>query len=223
MTIVTCQLLYRYDIAREKLQLTDKIDLMTESERRILFRTGILMDRVKFLEILFEFDIVNKPFLDSMKSQTNYRVLLEAFYTKVPKTESPFYNLYQNHIGTDQITIENLGRFENHIVKIAEYQSCYIKEQGIVLGRDKHHPSIYLSFDCVFYCLKKGIEPFNVTRDLFLWSIYLGKLEMTQVIFCQQDQAGMSLCFVSVCAENLRIKTCPKKLNHGPLTACLTH
>ena len=139
--MTTCQPLHRYDIAREKLQLTDKIDLMTESERRILFRTGILMDRVKFLEILFEFDIINKPFLDSMKSQANYRVLLEAFYTKVPKTESPFYNLYQSHIGTDQITIENLGRFENHIVKIAESQSCYIKEQGIVLGKCKPQKS----------------------------------------------------------------------------------
>lgn len=101
-----------------------------------------------------------------MEQQDNYRQLLEAFYTKLPKTESPFYNLYPSFIGSDVITIENLGRFENHILKIDHYQSCYLSEQKLILG----------------------IEPFNCTRDLFLWALYLGKLDMMKILFKQQDQ-----------------------------------
>ena len=117
-------------------------------------------------DILFEYDIINKEFLTNFERQDNYRQLLEAFYTKLPKTESPFYSLYPSFIGSDVITIENLGRFENHILKIDHYQSCYISEQKLILG----------------------IEPFNCTRDLFLWALYLGKLDMMKILFKQQDQ-----------------------------------
>ena len=39
----------RHDVAKEILEETDKIDLLTQPQRRLLFRSAILMDRVKFL------------------------------------------------------------------------------------------------------------------------------------------------------------------------------
>ena len=39
----------RPDVAKEILEETDKIDLLTQPQRRLLFRSAILMDRVKFL------------------------------------------------------------------------------------------------------------------------------------------------------------------------------
>ena len=50
-------------MAREILQETDQIDLLTQPQRLTLLKTAILMDRPKFLEILFEFDIINKSSL----------------------------------------------------------------------------------------------------------------------------------------------------------------
>ena len=39
----------RHDVAKEILEETDKIDLLTQPQRRLLFGSAILMDRVKFL------------------------------------------------------------------------------------------------------------------------------------------------------------------------------
>ena len=42
----------RHDVAKEILEETDKIDLLTQPQRRLLFRSAILMDRVKFLGLI---------------------------------------------------------------------------------------------------------------------------------------------------------------------------
>ena len=135
--------------------------LVNLGDRRILFKNCIFMNRVEFMDILFDYDIVNRKLLKDMKNDVNYAPLLEKFYTDSPQTESPFYYLWNLWFGDQPVTIARLSKFEKYIFQMDQYVSCY-------------HP------DQMTY---KGIEPFYPLRDLFLWSLYLGKIEMSFVVF----------------------------------------
>ena len=54
-----------------------------------------------------------------------------------------------------------LAQFESLVIKMDGYTSCYDKDQ----------------------MRYKGIEAFYPLRDLFLWALLLGKIEMSFVIF----------------------------------------
>ena len=62
----------RGEMAKEILMESDCIDTLKEKDRRILFKNCIIMDRVEFMEILFDYDIVNRRFLGKMKDEANY-------------------------------------------------------------------------------------------------------------------------------------------------------
>ena len=64
------------------------------------------MDRVEFMEILFDYDIVNRKFLLQMKNEANYTNLLEKFYRDTPQTESPFYFLWNLHFAS-QVEVQS--------------------------------------------------------------------------------------------------------------------
>ena len=74
----------RCDIAKEKLQVTDRIDLLTHLEKEILFFNAVLMERVEFLEMLFEFDIINDEYLKPpAESNTQYNRSFTSFYFNI--------------------------------------------------------------------------------------------------------------------------------------------
>ena len=151
----------RCEVAREILMETDAIDQLKDKDRRILFRNCISMDRVEFMDILFDYDIVNRKFLLDMSGDPNYGKLLEKFYKDTPQTESPFYYLWNLYFGDKPITIARLATFENYVFQMDQYMSCYNDDQ----------------------MRYQGIETFNLLRDLFLWSLFLGKIEMSFVLF----------------------------------------
>ena len=165
----------RCEVAREILSETDEIDQLKDNDRKILFRNCIFMDRVEFMDILFDYDIVNKEFLLAMTDNARYGKLLEKFYIETPQTESPFYYLWNLYFGDRPITIDRLGVFENLIFKMENYTSCYDTDQM------KYH----------------GIEPFYALRDLFIWALLLGKIEMSFVVFRHID-LGLSSALAAI-------------------------
>ena len=79
------------------------------------------MDRVEFMEILFDYDIVNRKFLLQMKNDANYTTLLEKFYRDTPQTESPFYFLWNLHFASQvEVQLKNVFNyliFNKHFYK----------------------------------------------------------------------------------------------------------
>lgn len=165
MKIHICMAWNRPKKVREILEGTDEIEQLSLKDRRILFRTCILMNRVKFMEILFDFDIVNRSFLNAMRHDPKYGQMLVRFYRETPQSESPAYTLWARHLPGEQVTIANLANFENIVFKMDGYISCY-------------------DIDQMTY---KGIEPFYPMRDLFFWSLLMGHFQMSFALFSNVD------------------------------------
>jgi ankyrin repeat protein len=92
----------RTEVAKSILSETDAIDQLKDKDRRILFRHCIFMNRVDFMDILFDYDIVNRKMLTDLKQEIHYGKMLEQFYSSTPKTESPFYYLWNLHMADRQ-------------------------------------------------------------------------------------------------------------------------